>query len=42
MVRGRVSVRLKASVAGEHTVEEAVGILWGIIDEAQMFMVYPS
>jgi hypothetical protein len=32
---------LKASGAGEHTVEEAVGILWMIIREAQRFMADP-
>ena len=40
LTRGRIS-RLKASGAGEHTVEEAVGILWMIIREAQRFMGDP-
>jgi hypothetical protein len=40
LVRRR-SDRLKASGAGEHTVEEAVGILWMIIREAQRFMGDP-
>jgi len=37
-VRGRAAARLKASGAGEHTVGEAVQILWGIVDEARMYM----
>ena len=33
--------RLKASGAGEHTVEEAVRILWMIIEEARKYMADP-
>jgi hypothetical protein len=32
---------LKASGAGEHTVEGAVGILWMVIDEAKSYMDDP-
>jgi len=33
---------LRAEVVGEHTVEEAIQILWRIIDEAHMYMVDPK
>jgi len=40
-VRGETAVRLKARLAGGHTIDGAVQILWRIIDEARMYMEDP-